>query len=628
MNNNLMLSPSTNGEKNNSAKKHTTENIPLFGMVLSDVFEVKSSEIETVLAANQNAQNVNPDLVSQAQAVQAKMLNSNAVYEPLVMWIVKGHNNAKVVHSLIKGEYKFNLAEENISSNINQNSYMSKKCTISTYGNLSLQDAQPLTNYNAMQEVYCNTFEVGNLVFVPKDVKLEDEESFILNSVITVFKERYPIPTQKEWEAGVFKTIVENLIELPIVGNTPFKKVLKIKYDLGLLETIVVEEYSKFKFKEKFNNVPRLNSLLYMLDLDKFNVKKWQAFLIELGGPEVFKEMSFNVQKEYVYLFECFQEHTKDVLEIINEYDTERNEITSLENLDSYSIAKNLLKEKFFNPLQAIKAIKSLMKYILDNNKDIAVNNTLLFKKIFHIVSKEDKYEKAIKSPKAFFEEIYMHNYEQVDPRCANLAIKASSLLLDYQTYLLYEQEYLKNIKALKEDARYYPTISGKVEGTDYTWECIDLDNPNAWFVGLETNCCQHLKNAGATCVQFAAANPGISGIMRVMKNKKTVAQSFMWMNIEQGTMVFDNIEALGEGIRTSILDAYLSYISKITEMKIFRNIQKFTVGLGCNDIETLNRFPKVPESSMVKLSDYSKFVKSNFRVYSDAKSAQVYLKK
>lgn len=567
-------------------------------------------------------------------------LNSNTTYEPLVMWIIRGTNNTKEVNSFIRGESKFGVYSKEV---MNVNSigstsntggrdinYDKKLCDIHTFGNLSLQESSLLINYNATQEVYSNTFKVGSLIFIPEGMSDGNEYDYILTQLSTIFKERYPVPMKKEWEDQVFKRLIGELVTLNTVGTIPFKKVLKIEFKQELFKEIIVEEFAKWQFNEKFKFVPKVTSLLYYLDVDTFKPKKWQLFLEGIGGKDFFDKKEKKNQIDYVYVFECFQEDAIELIDILSNFyleNKEKGEI-NLSNLDFYKIAKALMRETFFNSKKAISAIRKLLNYMSEHDKisNINLNSTLIFKKILTVITNEEFFELSCNSPKRFFEEIINISYKEIDPRCSVLALKASDLLLSYETYLKYEKAYLDNIKYIKEDPRFFPTISGEIENSAYTWECIDMEDPNAWFVGLETNCCQHLENAGASCVRYMANNPGKSGIFRVMKKGRTVAQSFMWVDIEKNTMVFDNIEVLGGEIRDVILECYNSYCQKVLEMKICR-FYKFTIGLGCNSVTELNSYALEKPLGMSKIS-LLKDVRKLEEVYSDANRSQIIFKR
>lgn len=543
----------------------------------------------------------------------ASTLNQNNFYEPLVIWLAKGKENARAVDSLIKGELRFDLSERKEVAN---DFYKVKVCRINSFGNLSLQKSVPLEHYIGEQQLYCNQFEAGNLIMVPLNVKEEDEESFILRKTIEVFKKRYPIPTQVEWEDGVFLEIAKTLIKLATIGNVPFKAIYKINYNPELFKTIIIKEYSKYKFKEKFNFVPKLESLLYILDMDKFSSKKWQTFLAGYGGADKFNSLVESDQIGYVNLFECFQENTIELLEIIGEI--------KVGNISTNTLSKNLLNESFFSSSKAIGMIKSLYRYVEENNKDIFITNTLFVKKMLYILTIEETYLLS-SSPKDFYEEIISTRYDSVDPRCGELAIKASQLMLDYQTYLLYENEYLDNIKYIKEDPRYFPLIKGNVTGkSSYTWEIMDMDNPSSWFVGLETNCCQHLQSAGASCIRYSAKNPGTSGAVKVCKDGVTIAQSFFWIDIDKKRFIFDNIEmvSINDGYVATTNQAYKDMVNKMKEFKIF-DYRSYNVGMGYSESGLMSGAPSVRNSDMVKLNDVVSKRGSDI-VYSDANFNQV----
>jgi hypothetical protein len=206
-------------------------------------------------------------------------------------------------------------------------------------------------------------------------------------------------------------------------------------------------------------------------------------------------------------------------------------------------------------------------------------------------------------------------------PGAEGIAMVAGELWLGKDRYADYESAYLKAMPDIIKSSRHYPTVSGRLGDTDYSWESMDMGNPRGWFVGIETNCCQHLHNAGSSCVIFAAENPSISGMFRVMKKGSTVAQSWFWFHKESGSFVFDNIEILGGELRDSLFDCYMDFIENaLRPRKDLFGIKTVSVGLGYNDMPKLTSLERVDKPKRASQSGTGS-------PYSDAGN-QVYLAK
>lgn len=272
------------------------------------------------------------------------------------------------------------------------------------------------------------------------------------------------------------------------------------------------------------------------------------------------------------------------------------------------------------NPQQVdliIKGLKIIFEHLIENKKD---KSFLVIRSFISSIGELNLVE-LTKKPTEFINAIKARSYK-VKFGGEGVAFCAADSWLTEKEFELYQDKYINAMKKIQSSPRRYPTVEGKLEGTAYSWESMDMGNPRAWFVGLETNCCQHLEGAGSSCVIFAAENPEYSGMFRVMKNKETIAQSWFWFDPESGTFVFDNIEVLGNEVRDSILDCYYDFIEKgLRPRRGLFGVKNVTVGLGYNDMESITRLEKV--SSLITIKALTEK-----HVYSDANNKQVYLAK
>lgn len=98
-------------------------------------------------------------------------------------------------------------------------------------------------------------------------------------------------------------------------------------------------------------------------------------------------------------------------------------------------------------------------------------------------------------------------------------------------------------------------SIRGRnIEVTDgkYTILMLDANDYRNLLVGYDTHCCQRYGEAGESCVRDIIESP-TSGITAIVRNRdmkdgkwisgKCLAQAYTWVNEENSTIVFDNME-------------------------------------------------------------------------------------
>jgi len=109
--------------------------------------------------------------------------------------------------------------------------------------------------------------------------------------------------------------------------------------------------------------------------------------------------------------------------------------------------------------------------------------------------------------------------------------------------------------------------LTGKDAGLEGDWEIRSLDagDPLGPMLGLATNCCQHLHNAGAGCARHGWRSP-YGAFVAVWYRGKVIAQSWLWRS--RDTVVFDSIEALSgayiEGIATLYVAAAKAMLRRL----------------------------------------------------------------
>jgi len=146
-----------------------------------------------------------------------------------------------------------------------------------------------------------------------------------------------------------------------------------------------------------------------------------------------------------------------------------------------------------------------------------------------------------------------------------------------------------------------YETIPGVtvVQG-NYIMRRLHRDDPKQLTMGDYTNCCQHVGGAGKTCAWHSATNPdGCTYV--VEKDGKIVAQSWTWR--KDDTVVFDNIEVLGDEITDPIRKVY----QEVANSLIGRlGITTVVVGDGFDDLGVDNIWKRCAELIQTPLNCYS----------------------
>jgi len=491
-----------------------------------------------------------------------------------------------------------------LKSNIMRVDLMMKRVketiALSNLQNLDILSSRELEYYDARQYVLADRYQLGNLIFIEKNLSEEEAQNSLnkkLNEVISKF---LPLPVEEEWGKDFFDKFKNYFLkELFIFGNTPFKKVYELDLDIDSYETqqqiekMLIESYSKYNFEKLYRRAPRYKALLYMIDEKNFNMKTWGAFLKKLTGEDKpqdaivkLSKLPENQQIWYVHLYELFGEYAYDVFKKLSEF---INPFFIDIKTPNVEVLKNGYKKN-----QAVM-FDNFKNFVEGSNYPLSVINGL-----FILLP---KFNKKIKKDN-ILKELASFKYK-VKRGAEGIAMVASELMLPETTFEDYQEAYLKNIKNAMYSARRYPTVRGELN-KEYSWEAIDATNPRSWFVGLETNCCQHLHSVGASCVMYMAENPETSGIFRVMKKGKTIAQSWFWFNPDTGDFVFDNIEVLGKELRDSIMECYLQYTEELKKRAPLFGIRRVCVGLGYNDMTGLDSLPKVSNPTHMNGSVYS----------------------
>ena len=179
----------------------------------------------------------------------------------------------------------------------------------------------------------------------------------------------------------------------------------------------------------------------------------------------------------------------------------------------------------------------------------------------------EKEYGRLPTGKREFVRFVALQDFDNVsDLETARIAAKLGldqNAFEDYQEF--FEKHSPKKVTML-------PGIELK-EG-DYTFRKLDDHDKTGPFLGLLTDCCQHLHNAGSSCAKAGWRDPE-SGFYVVEKNGSIVAQSWAWRG-KGGELCFDSIEGLGNVSITPVASLY----SKAANQLLGKlGISKITVG-------------------------------------------------
>lgn len=492
---------------------------------------------------------------------------------PLAVWIVKGKENRSDVNRFLDG-IKFTLR-----STYGSGSELVGSITPGSGKELSVISSEKCSIIDGDQVLLASSFELSKVVFVKnKDEELAKAE--LVAGVREIIANQYPIPMEDEWSESFISMLMETSIEkLQIHGRTPYTAAYYVSIPASILGNLLAKAYGQSQFKTLFGRAPKLEEIWLMIDPSKFVVKTWQPFATAIG----FEGLDTHHRKAAVHMYEIFGEKAYSV------------------------IADMAVKKIDYHAMNVQNGAISMIKSDIKNNADLmikAVNIVLsqtnlreghMFLIICSLFDKIGELDLAelVKKPNDFVANLRTSAYS-VEKGGELMAMVAADLWFSDQQFIQYQSEYIKAMSHIASSSRQYPTVSGGIS-KEYTWESMDMGNPRAWVVGLETNCCQHLNGAGGSCVRFAAKSPENSGVFRVMKGGNTIAQSWFWFDQVSGSFVFDNIEVLGSEIRDSILECYLDFIEHGLKprARLF-GIKNVSVGLGYNDVQALNRYDKV----------------------------------
>ena len=450
----------------------------------------------------------------------------------------------------------------------------------------------------------------------------DDEKKQLREGIEAIIRREYPYTLEESWVNFYVDFLIDDKYLTQIVrGRSSNEIMFYFHLDFNEGAKFIPLAQGASEFKKKFGRVPQIKSICGMINPSKFNIKSWTEFLrtylAEVDSSflendddnnarrDAFAEMPLDTQLNAIYLYESFGSNYGALLKLTKKVKLD------LAALNTKGIAIAMAKKPELNADLMVKGVKSLIecKEGQENFPLMRIINAFLVNA--YIL---DNIQELIKTPKNLIAELEKIFYT-CKPGAEPMRNAALKLMLSPQEFEDYQNLWLESAPNFMKAARSLPQFHVEID-SKYSCEFIDAGYPEAYLVGLETNCCQHLHSAGASCVRFMAHNPTISGIFRVMKKGQTVAQSFVWFDQKSGTVCCDNIEILGGEMRDVVWKAYSEvFPDELRKYAAIFGIFELTAGLGCNDMAKLDSLEKVRRP--VHLSD----VPGGENTYSDANS-------
>jgi hypothetical protein len=164
----------------------------------------------------------------------------------------------------------------------------------------------------------------------------------------------------------------------------------------------------------------------------------------------------------------------------------------------------------------------------------------------------EKEFKRMPVSKKEFVDYVATLRYSGVS---MDVGLIAAKYKCSQKTAELYEKFFSKTEPKNFESI---PNIAISLNGYSlYKMDAFDKEGP---FLGLATDCCQHLESAGADCAK-AGYQDGESAFYVITKGGNIVAQSWVWRN--KDVLVMDSIEAKGQ----ISIESVASLINKLSSV-------------------------------------------------------------
>lgn len=351
---------------------------------------------------------------------------------------------------------------------------------------------------------------------------------------------------------------------------------------------------NKIKWDKLVKRQPKDGWLLVMPDkLTDFILSDKK--ILSLYSKYKTKIFGDNIKKEYLHSYFAFNNlfinfyNDKDILKSIMDLD-----IYQIHDAGQFKLP--ILQDKDFRLLRRIKQDRELVP-------SIRILSTLVGS--YSLLRDEgiDIYTDNMQKIMNFYDSL-SYSYENV----CNIDVAREAAACGLSQYDFERlQDYI--LKTPAKQAETLPSIDLALNG--YKLSKLVYDSPRHLTIGLHTNCCQHLDEAGRDCA-IKSYTDELSAVYVVEKQGKIIAQSWAWVDKVAKGVCFDNIETLGE-CNDTVAELYRQLAKELIDKMKWIGIKIVTVGLGYDDFHWTG---KRPDSNL----SYS-----GYHGYSDA-SSQVIL--
>ena len=435
-------------------------------------------------------------------------------------------------------------------------------------------------------------------------------EEAITSDIIQRLKSQSPIPIPEEFLPAVAKSVGELASPIEVIESDIFTVHSAFYLDINspecdyAIREQLVKSYSEKQFMDEFKFVPKITSLLSMIDPKRLNRKTWVTildFFKERHDGATFDQvLSASDQKNFVHAYEVFG---VDTIKLYKNFESKGINFSSMPFVEA---AVGQVKYNF--SFDRNKFLKILMK--CETQMEFLIIISSLGSSYF-----VDHLEGQLKSDSKNKLLDLARNIPATSIRAGCEIIYQYGASLGLTPFLLkdYQEAYLSAMQLGINTPLSFPTVEGSLDN-DYSWDSLDMRSPAAWFAGLETNCCQHLHGAAESTVLFAARNIQFSGIFRVKKKGKVVAQSLFWYNQKNGDFVFDSIETLDGVINHGVLGCLDQFIGELLKRRPLFGFYRILCG----------SHPTLPDGKVFAKTNSTSHISEmphGYNVYTDAKS-------
>lgn len=158
--------------------------------------------------------------------------------------------------------------------------------------------------------------------------------------------------------------------------------------------------------------------------------------------------------------------------------------------------------------------------------------------------------------------------------------------------------EYIQNYsKKITTSAAKATKVVTEISENPFVTEWLKKSDPKNFILGKLCDCCAHLEGAGYGIMHASIVDPDVQNLVIKNSDGKIIAKSTLYVNRNQGYGVFNNVEISHEyGYdNDSLLKIHQKYkiaaavfAQKYNKEHPSKPIQKITVGMGNNDLQTV----------------------------------------